>query len=248
MSWVANHRRHHMFSDQPGDPHSPHGSGGGGLRSDPRVRSCPRGLAVQSRRHIGPTLRARHAARPRRDRDQPALPPVRGGLPGDPLRQRLAPFRPGRWLARRPRCCGRVLCGWRCCITSRGASTRCATCSGDARSPTRTRAPTSRRWRSCRWGSRGTTPTTRFASARHGARRGQVDSSAALIRLFERARLGHQGAVAYRGAACGRRSDLTLRRVEYTECLHRSAVADRSSAVSPPGPREDSSRPALPAH
>lgn len=22
--WVANHRRHHIFSDQPGDPHSPH--------------------------------------------------------------------------------------------------------------------------------------------------------------------------------------------------------------------------------
>lgn len=22
--WVANHRRHHMFSDRPGDPHSPH--------------------------------------------------------------------------------------------------------------------------------------------------------------------------------------------------------------------------------
>ncbi len=27
ISWVANHRRHHMFSDQPGDPHSPHGYG-----------------------------------------------------------------------------------------------------------------------------------------------------------------------------------------------------------------------------
>jgi stearoyl-CoA desaturase (delta-9 desaturase) len=23
IAWVANHRRHHMFSDQPGDPHSP---------------------------------------------------------------------------------------------------------------------------------------------------------------------------------------------------------------------------------
>ena len=27
--WVANHRRHHVFSDRPGDPHSPHGSGTG---------------------------------------------------------------------------------------------------------------------------------------------------------------------------------------------------------------------------
>ena len=31
VSWVANHRRHHMFSDQPGDPHSPHGFGPSGL-------------------------------------------------------------------------------------------------------------------------------------------------------------------------------------------------------------------------
>ena len=32
ISWVAIHRRHHMFSDQPGDPHSPYryGSGFGG--------------------------------------------------------------------------------------------------------------------------------------------------------------------------------------------------------------------------
>jgi stearoyl-CoA desaturase (delta-9 desaturase) len=27
ISWVANHRRHHVFSDQPGDPHSPHVDG-----------------------------------------------------------------------------------------------------------------------------------------------------------------------------------------------------------------------------
>ncbi len=32
-SWVATHRRHHIFSDQPGDPHSPHryGDHGGAL-------------------------------------------------------------------------------------------------------------------------------------------------------------------------------------------------------------------------
>lgn len=27
LYWVANHRRHHAFSDKPGDPHSPHWSG-----------------------------------------------------------------------------------------------------------------------------------------------------------------------------------------------------------------------------
>jgi stearoyl-CoA desaturase (delta-9 desaturase) len=31
ISWVAIHRRHHMFSDQPGDPHSPHRYGPGPL-------------------------------------------------------------------------------------------------------------------------------------------------------------------------------------------------------------------------
>ena len=30
-SWVATHRRHHMFSDQAGDPHSPHRYGTGGM-------------------------------------------------------------------------------------------------------------------------------------------------------------------------------------------------------------------------
>lgn len=30
-SWVASHRRHHMFGDQPGDPHSPHRYGPGAV-------------------------------------------------------------------------------------------------------------------------------------------------------------------------------------------------------------------------
>jgi stearoyl-CoA desaturase (delta-9 desaturase) len=32
ISWVADHRKHHAFSDLPGDPHSPHVDHGGGLR------------------------------------------------------------------------------------------------------------------------------------------------------------------------------------------------------------------------
>jgi stearoyl-CoA desaturase (delta-9 desaturase) len=32
ISWVADHRKHHAFSDQPGDPHSPHVDHGAGLR------------------------------------------------------------------------------------------------------------------------------------------------------------------------------------------------------------------------
>jgi stearoyl-CoA desaturase (Delta-9 desaturase) len=32
IEWVANHRKHHQFSDQPGDPHSPHVDYGHGWR------------------------------------------------------------------------------------------------------------------------------------------------------------------------------------------------------------------------
>jgi stearoyl-CoA desaturase (Delta-9 desaturase) len=37
MSWVADHRKHHAHTDQEGDPHSPHGHGGG-------VRGAVKGL------------------------------------------------------------------------------------------------------------------------------------------------------------------------------------------------------------
>jgi stearoyl-CoA desaturase (delta-9 desaturase) len=32
IEWVANHRKHHQYSDQPGDPHSPHVGHDGGWR------------------------------------------------------------------------------------------------------------------------------------------------------------------------------------------------------------------------
>jgi stearoyl-CoA desaturase (delta-9 desaturase) len=32
ISWVADHRKHHAFSDKPGDPHSPHVDHGHGVR------------------------------------------------------------------------------------------------------------------------------------------------------------------------------------------------------------------------
>jgi stearoyl-CoA desaturase (Delta-9 desaturase) len=44
ISWVADHRKHHAFADEPGDPHSPHVDHGGGLRG------ALRGLAHA---HIG---------------------------------------------------------------------------------------------------------------------------------------------------------------------------------------------------
>jgi stearoyl-CoA desaturase (delta-9 desaturase) len=38
IRWVADHRRHHAFSDQPGDPHSPH------LDEGPGIRGVAKGL------------------------------------------------------------------------------------------------------------------------------------------------------------------------------------------------------------
>ena len=64
-SWVATHRRHHMFSDHPGDPHSPHRYGDGGA-------DLLRGLAFS---HVGwlfvsdASNAARYAPDMLRDRD-----------------------------------------------------------------------------------------------------------------------------------------------------------------------------------
>ena len=43
IEWVSNHRQHHQFSDEHGDPHSPHGHGAG-------LRGALRGLAHA---HVG---------------------------------------------------------------------------------------------------------------------------------------------------------------------------------------------------
>jgi stearoyl-CoA desaturase (delta-9 desaturase) len=62
ISWVADHRRHHAFSDQPGDPHSPHVDHGVG------VRGALRGLAHA---HVGWLFR--HDQRGSRARYAPDL-------------------------------------------------------------------------------------------------------------------------------------------------------------------------------
>ncbi len=56
IEWVANHRKHHQLSDQPGDPHSPHGHGSG-------LRGALRGLAHA---HLGWILRGDAASDPQR--------------------------------------------------------------------------------------------------------------------------------------------------------------------------------------
>lgn len=66
IGWVADHRRHHVFSDAEGDPHSPHGHHGTGLAGQLR------GLWHA---HVGwlfshsPTSWQRHAADLLKDRD-----------------------------------------------------------------------------------------------------------------------------------------------------------------------------------
>ena len=163
ISWVADHRKHHAFSDQPGDPHSPHVDHGGGWRG------ALRGLAHA---HVGwlfihtaarrkPPLRARPDRRPGRVASSTArsssgrsagcsVPFGLGSLIGgtlstgadrDALGRRGADARPA---PRRPT-----------------RSTRCATSSGAARSRPTTSRATSRGWRRSRSARRGTTTTTR---------------------------------------------------------------------------------------
>jgi stearoyl-CoA desaturase (Delta-9 desaturase) len=62
ISWVADHRKHHAFSDRPGDPHSPHVDHGSG------VRGALKGLAHA---HVGWLFL--HTHRGRRSRYAPDL-------------------------------------------------------------------------------------------------------------------------------------------------------------------------------
>ena len=56
IEWVSNHRRHHQFSDEDGDPHSPHDHG-------PGLRGALSGLAHA---HLGWILRGDAASQPER--------------------------------------------------------------------------------------------------------------------------------------------------------------------------------------
>jgi stearoyl-CoA desaturase (delta-9 desaturase) len=56
IEWVSNHRQHHQFSDDHGDPHSPHGHGAG-------LPGALRGLAHA---HVGWILRGDAASQPER--------------------------------------------------------------------------------------------------------------------------------------------------------------------------------------
>ena len=61
ISWVADHRKHHAFSDRPGDPHSPHVDHGSGLTRRARAAWPTRTSAGCS---CTPTAAAARATRP----------------------------------------------------------------------------------------------------------------------------------------------------------------------------------------
>ena len=71
IGWVADHRRHHVFSDLEGDPHSPHGTAGSGRCTASGTRTSA-GSSTTSRRH-GTVTQGPHG-RPRHGRHERPLP------------------------------------------------------------------------------------------------------------------------------------------------------------------------------
>ena len=60
ISWVADHRKHHAYSDRLGDPHSPHVDNGGGWKG------ALRGLATPTSAGCSTTSSAARASASRR--------------------------------------------------------------------------------------------------------------------------------------------------------------------------------------
>lgn len=187
VSWVANHRRHHMFSDRPGDPHSPHVDDG---RSGGRLRRF-------AHAHVGwlfsvqDTDPARFAPDLLRDRDIVVISRL---FPLLSLVSLALPFGAG-WLLS-----GRTLLGATTAFVWAGvvrmAVLHHVTWSVNSVCHVFGRRPFQVKDRS---GNVAALSVVSFgeswhnfhhafpASARHGALPGQLDPSAALIRLFERA-------------------------------------------------------------
>ena len=190
IEWVATHRKHHRYSDSPGDPHSPHVDQAPGLaRRAARTRACARRLDVPRQGHGQPRpLREGPARRSRPALHQPHVPALGGGRARPPVRPRR---RPDRHRSREgsPVSCGAARCASSSCITSPSASTRCATSSAGDRSPpaiSRTTSPGSRR--RLRRGVAQQPPRLPDLG-RHGLGRRQLDPGAWLISGLERCHL-----------------------------------------------------------
>ena len=185
ISWVADHRKHHAFSDQEGDPHSPHVDHGGGWAG------ALRGLAHA---HVGWLFI--HTHRGARDRYAPDLvadPVVRfvdrtfviralGGLAaafglgyaiGGTLDAALTGLLWG----------GGVRMLFLHHVTY--SINRCAIF-GSRRFPTDDESRNWHGWRPCRSARHGTTTITPSLPPPRMVRRWEVDPSAAFIRVLER--------------------------------------------------------------
>ena len=92
IDWVADHRKHHTFTDEDGDPHSPHAGHGAGLRGMvARPLARPRRLAVRDpRAGLLETVCRRSRRGPHDAPHQPRLPPDRPRQPALPFLLGLA--------------------------------------------------------------------------------------------------------------------------------------------------------------
>ena len=90
ITWVADHRKHHTFTDQEGDPHSPHLSGPGFWGGVKGLWHAHVGWLFES---VGTADRERFAADLLKDRaparDRQAVLPVGGARVRDPVRPRV---------------------------------------------------------------------------------------------------------------------------------------------------------------
>lgn len=187
VSWVANHRRHHMYSDGPGDPHSPHVDGAVSL-------GLARGFVHA---HLGwlfksdDTAAGRFAPDLLRDRDLVVISRL---FPLLAVASLILPFGLG-WLLS-----GRTLVGGLTALVW-GGLVRMMLLHHVTWSVNSVCHMFGRRTFAVKDESRNFAPLAVLsmgeswhnfhhsspASARHGALPGQLDSSAALIRFFERA-------------------------------------------------------------
>ena len=187
IGWVANHRRHHMFSDRPGDPHSPYVDGTAEL-------GLARGFVHA---HLGwlfksdDTAARRYAPDLLRDRD---LVVISSLFPVLALASLALPFGVGWLLSGRTLVGGLTALVWgglvRMMVLHHVTWSVNSVCHMFGRQifavkdQSRNFAPLAVMSMGESWHNfHHSSP----ASARHGALPGQVDSSAALIRLFERA-------------------------------------------------------------
>ena len=156
VRWVADHRKHHKFSDRDGDPHSP-------WRYGTTVRALTKGFLYAHLMWLfnpEQTPQRKYAPDLMKDRDIVRIsrqfplwvvvsltaPAVAGGLVTWSWQGAVTAF---FWASL-----------VRVCTTSPGRSTRSATPSATGRSFPATNRPTSGGWRSPRWASPGTTCTT----------------------------------------------------------------------------------------